>query len=524
VRRHLNILLSAAVLARLLLQVLAMPPYAGLDEAYHVARVAFVAREGREPGAGEPSIPRYLARSMGGAVGAPPAFGVIAARWPEAVAALPEGFADVPLSRGDTGDYLSANYEAQQPSLYYELAALLDRAAGSTQLRELLGLRLLAALLGVLTALATGLLAARLAGPAGFLAGLLLASTPTWIALVARAGNDALACAALALALLLSTRSRETWSSRLAEAACWAAATASKLTTWPAALLLPLLWPEGATRKRRWLVAVSILAAAVLTVLDLSERTSTPVGQQGLAEQLRLGGDGWLGRLAAMPWGSFLKLWAAQALWTSGQHGNFVRPLGLAILLAPWLLLATAAVDAPAPSRRSLRVLIAAAVLFALSQAAHAYGFLREAAALGLPQPRAGFEGWYVHTFDPLWFGLGLGALLAAPARRGRLLLALGTLGVLAADVFLHEGALFRDYAGLSSPQTPDLFFRWGGGGVWAALERLRLYGLGLPSAWLAVGLRLTHLAAALLIVRCLWHRGDRLRQVSGDPVCWPSR
>lgn len=50
--------------ARLLLQMAALPPYAGLDEVYHVARLAFVRSEHRNPTTTEPSMPPYLMASI----------------------------------------------------------------------------------------------------------------------------------------------------------------------------------------------------------------------------------------------------------------------------------------------------------------------------------------------------------------------------------------------------------------------------------------------------------------------------
>ncbi|MEA2236020.1 MAG: hypothetical protein QOC81_744, partial [Thermoanaerobaculia bacterium] len=50
-------LLIICAAARLLLQMAALPPYAGLDEVYHVARLAFVRAEHRNPTTTEPSIP-----------------------------------------------------------------------------------------------------------------------------------------------------------------------------------------------------------------------------------------------------------------------------------------------------------------------------------------------------------------------------------------------------------------------------------------------------------------------------------
>ena len=59
----LYLLVAVAALARLTLHVAALPPYAGLDEVWHVARLSFVLQEGRNPDIRENSVPRYLASS-----------------------------------------------------------------------------------------------------------------------------------------------------------------------------------------------------------------------------------------------------------------------------------------------------------------------------------------------------------------------------------------------------------------------------------------------------------------------------
>src|ERR1043166_6169324 len=107
--RALYALLIVAAGARLLLAVAAMPPYAGLDEAWHVARVAFVAREGRQPNISERSIPPYIGRAIRGEE--LPAFGEMRERWPQVVRPV----VDRPFVPGDLMPYESANYEAQQP-------------------------------------------------------------------------------------------------------------------------------------------------------------------------------------------------------------------------------------------------------------------------------------------------------------------------------------------------------------------------------------------------------------------------
>ncbi len=503
VPRSWVVCLGLAAAARLLLQVLAMPPYAGLDEAYHVARVAYVGEEGRQPVAHQLSVPLYLEKSIAGEPDAPPAFGTIGGGWPAHIAARPEGWKDVPLDRATRREYVKANYEVQQPSPYYLLMSPIEPFF-ATQLGQLLALRLLAVLFGVATVVSTGLLAVRLWGSTGLLAGLLLLVTPTWVTLVARAGNDAPACAALALALLLSTLPDGSWRMAVWESVCWASAIALKVYAWPAALLLPLLWPKGAGRSRRALTASAVVVAALLTALDLLARTGNPIGSIAFwgGDGLGLPGDS-LDRLARLPWLQFLKVFVGSAIWTSGQHGNFLRPGALGLFILPWLVLASAALlEGRSMPIRAVRLLVAAAAVFSLAEVGQAWGYLREAALGRLQTQSAGMAGWYLHAFDPLWFGVGLGfAVASLKRRRWTLVLVLAVFGALAGDVFVTEGALFRDYAGLSSPLTPGAFFRWGGGQAWEALVRLGRYGLWLPSPWLAVMLRALEVGLAAVLV-----------------------
>src|SRR5438874_12342581 len=117
--RALYALLVVAAGARLMLAVAAMPPYAGLDEAWHVARVGFVAREQRQPNIFERSIPPYIGRAIRGEE--LPAFGEMRERWPEVIA-KGHVIAERPFVASDLAPYESANYEAQQPPIYYAIA------------------------------------------------------------------------------------------------------------------------------------------------------------------------------------------------------------------------------------------------------------------------------------------------------------------------------------------------------------------------------------------------------------------
>jgi len=78
-------LLLVCASARLMMQMAALPPYAGLDEVYHVARLAFVRAEHRNPTTTEVSIPPYLVRSIEAAQPPQRSAGVLAGwlgQWP----------------------------------------------------------------------------------------------------------------------------------------------------------------------------------------------------------------------------------------------------------------------------------------------------------------------------------------------------------------------------------------------------------------------------------------------------------
>jgi len=216
-------LLIVCATARLLLQMAALPPYAGLDEVYHVARLAFVRGEHRNPTTTEASIPPYLMHSIeaaqpqrsagvlaGWPAGVPrphpfdaamPAMGEAAENWP-AIVARGSVINDRALSATDVKPYLVKNYEAQQTSIYYWLVAPLVPV--DSALFELRMWRAMSLLFALITVLATAEIGRRWFGPIGILGGAILVSLPTWETLVMRAGNDAFACMLVAVAVCIS--------------------------------------------------------------------------------------------------------------------------------------------------------------------------------------------------------------------------------------------------------------------------------------------------------------------------------
>lgn len=432
--KRLWLLLAVAAAARLLMQCAAMPPYAGLDEAYHVARFAFVAEEGRNPRIDEKSIPPYIARS----IAAQPGF---AAAWPVRTAEL----TDRRLTAEDRKPYTAPNYEAQHPSLYYSLAArLMPR---TTQLEELRFLRLASVLFAWITVLATAFIGVRVAGAAGLLAGALLVAVPTWETLVVRASNDAFACAAIAVAFAISFTAPKSPRGWIVEALAWALALATKLYAWPASVGVFALWfAQRAPWKRRFTVMGFGAVAVALTLFELATRTRNPLGLF-MFDPARAAAS-----VTPIRWIEMAKITIASFAWTSGAHLNALRPLAIALYLAPLLLI----VVVYARNRLAV-VCLAAAIAFAIAQLANVFAYARLASD-GLPA--GGKEGWYWYTLAPLWFGV-LVALALKHAPRAVAISAVAWL--VGWDVLITEGALFQDYAGITSAAHGDALFRWGG-------------------------------------------------------------
>jgi hypothetical protein len=442
-RRVAYLLLIAAAAVRLLVQVVAMPPYAGLDELYHVARLAFVLEEHRNPTTAEPSVPPDLEATLERKWDAVPSFALLQRDW----------HAPAVHDRAvTTGRYARPNYEAQQPSLYYSLIAPLARLFPRTVLTQLRVWRFASVVFALIAIVATATIGERWWGRSGLVAAALVAFMPTWETLVTRASNDAFACALVAVAVAItasgaphpapsappSPRSRGEGQARSArvrgatrvilEALLWALAIAAKLYTWPLAIVLPFFWRwQRASRWRVIAVTAACAVSAVLTMTELSSRTGTAIG----VHFTHAGG--------ALRIVDLVKVTIASAAWTSGEHWDALRPLGIALYLLP---IAAAIIFS---ARRRDLLALAAAVLstFALAQAVN---FI-ESARVG------GGEGWYWFVLVPVL----VPALLAPAVKRFPLI----ALWIVAWDVLI-TAQLFRTWAGQLSPDHPGLLFRWG--------------------------------------------------------------
>ena len=140
-------------------------------------------------------------------------------------------------------------------------------------------------------------------------------------------------------------------------------------------------------------------------------------------------------------------------------------------------------------------VLVALAA-FAAAQLFNAYGFIRQARATGLALPAAGKEGWYWYALAPLVVAL---VLPMTP-------LALAAVWLVGWDILITEGALFHDFAGVTSPAAGTWLFRWG---PWHAPFTADLTHVAVgPWASHVVALRVIHVAAvgAVFVLESLLH------------------
>jgi hypothetical protein len=171
------------------------------------------------------------------------------------------------------------------------------------------------------------------------------------------------------------------------------------------------------------------------------------------------------------------KITIASLIWTSGQHADALRPLAMLLYVVPLIAIAR--------TRRSPYFTAAAYALvaFALAQAVNAAAFVRQARAAGLALPLGGKEGWYWYALAPL--------VICLFARHARI----AALWLIAWDVVITEGALFHDYAGVTSPAGKNILFTWG---PLHAPFTAHLTGIGVgPLAGHLIALRVVHIALA---------------------------
>jgi len=435
-RRVAYLLLVAAASVRLLIQAAAMPPYAGLDELYHVARLAFVLEEHRNPTTTERSVPPDLEATLERKWDAVPSFALLQRDW------HPRPLRDRAVT---PRPYARPNYEAQQPSLYYSFVAPLARLFPRTVLTQLRVWRFASVVFALIAIVATATIGERWWGRSGLVAAALVAFIPTWETLVTRASNDAFACALVAVAVAITAWGEmqnaecrmQNWERSHSafrilhsafEALFWALAIAAKLYTWPLAIALPFFWRwQRASRWRVIAVTAACAISAALTMTELSSRTGTAIG-------IDFAHTGRALRIVDL-----VKVTIASAAWTSGEHWDALRPAGIVLYIVPVVL-----AIAFAPRRRELWWLSGAVLTaFALAQAVNVI----ESGWVG------GGEGWYWFVLVPVL----VPALLAPAVKRFPLV----ALWIVAWDVVI-TAHLFGTWAGHMSPDHSGWLFRWG--------------------------------------------------------------
>jgi hypothetical protein len=271
-----------------------------------------------------------------------------------------------------------------------------------------------------------------------------------------------------------------------AEAIVWALALNAKMYTWPLLIVVPILWWRQRASKSR-MIAVTIVAAigVLLTFADLSSRTRNPLGVVAFD---RPGGIVYEAKVSI---GEIVRVTIASFAWTSGQHNDALRPIAIALYLGPILI----AVLVARSSKQPLQLAAAALLAFALAQAYNVIACVL-ARHGGNDIPIGGKEGWYWYVLAPIV----VPALLVPAVKRWRAI----AWWIVIWDVFIIDGALFHDFAGISSPEHPSILFRWGPLHLpfTASLDGI---GIGPLAAW-TTAIRIVHLIAFFGLESFLQH------------------
>jgi hypothetical protein len=273
-----------------------------------------------------------------------------------------------------------------------------------------------------------------------------------------------------------------------AERIAWALALNAKMYTWPLLIILPILWWRQRASKTR-AIAVTIVAAiaVLLTFAELSSRTSNPLGVVAFD---RPGGVVYDAKVSVS---EIVRVTIASFAWTSGQFNDALRPLAIALYLGPIVIAIIVA-------RRWLtkeRTLLAIAALgaFALAQTYNVVACVL-ANRGGNPIPIGGKEGWYWYVLAPVI----IPALLVPALARWRA----AAWWIVIWDVIITEGALFHDFAGVTSPAHGSILFRWG---PLHAPFTASLGGIGVgPLAAWTTAIRVVHLIAFFGLESFLQH------------------
>jgi len=426
--------LLAAIVAVFLLgqwsQIAATPMGEGLDVYNHLAYIEFMAREGRWPLSGEPSIPADLERLDRACLAADKVCPGSYSRWAHLSDAERSAARRDLLMPDPAAPYVSDNYQSQHPPLYYALASVPYRAVRHLPLdQQITWLGALSVLLA-----ATGLPALwmtfRRHLPSGNSALLLLALAwfPNLMPFLGRITNDSLAFSLVCWWICAVDRRRLRTIDVIAGGALLAAGFMTKtymLALVPAYLLVCLLGGTRRAEKVAWpAFALGVLLVVAGTTPLVLFNWSTSGMPLPLDEVRRTVGFPLARKLAALAtvdpfW--FLGGMARNFFWCG--YYSFVSPhiLYYLPLAAPLALLWPPRTDPsrPLPAGRwktvADRAWLHGALLltFFLAMWWHAALFSLDASARGV-KIYSGNEGWYMNVL------LGSAALLLVVACRER--------------------------------------------------------------------------------------------------------
>ncbi len=530
------LLLTAAFLCRGLFFALALPGGDPLDETFHFAYACFLAETGRVPGAGEPSIPAEFQRA---AATLPASYPGPPLSWKD-YSLLPEE-RRLALRREAYGYrsverrlFLEANYETQQPPLYYGMAAILlnlfPRAHFSTRL---VAVRLFSALVAAFAVPLTYVFLRRLLPKRSA-----LAATAAFVAFpgigvfVGRFTNDALAlpvAAALLSVFVETARGRLSPGRTAALAALLAAGLWTKLyflLLLPAALLAVLPALRG-RRSGAWQRALLAPACAFLLCLPWMAHQKSQTGDWlGLfaSKQATSLGVGILGRFRALPevlTPRFAIVFGRTFLWP-GTRSASGAPAAVAVLLTLTLLFLLIASNRAGVARSQQRQRAwwaggFAIAIFLIGQLAYASTYAAVARARG-HAPSAGPDGWYLLLLFPVVLSAGCAF---GRAIRGRLFI-FATALFLAAEGLMTFGVLPGVYGGQTGFNGSNAPFAAYASSLLRPAEVLKVYervglaGLRASAFGLVVGLWLLLLACAVFVAARPQSRGspDHARRV----------
>jgi hypothetical protein len=266
---------AASCLLALLSQAASTPIGEGMDIDGHLAYVVFLLREGRPPVTGEPALPADVANLRRHGLASDYVSPGSYARWARLTPAEREKERKAWLTPDPAAPYVSDNYEAQHPPLYYLLAAAVDRPLRERPYDvQVFGMSVLAALLAAAAVPALYSLFRRYFQPG---AALTLVTAVAWfpnlMPFLGRPTNDALAFPLACWLLWVIDRPEMRRRDIAAGAALLSAGLLTKtyfLTLVPAFLAVCLLRGGGASGaqagRRRWSWRSLALGAGLLAL------------------------------------------------------------------------------------------------------------------------------------------------------------------------------------------------------------------------------------------------------------------